>query len=254
MPKANPLVVKLRSKTSKSLGSYTIQDVFEQGPFLGIGILAEHQIADQAQVRLQDHQRFPRQAGVEPLTQRPEPMIGPRQDIAIEDPGAVARKDRLVGSRQLFQDRPQLLGAEADDGFTEIGIHPSEFAVECLITGGDRWFRRGLVGGVGREHGGTLARGNLDEQVDQCVDRQLEGKLFGGMYPEELFEGLRVQEGFHDATDHDAEGHRRTMRQQLDRNHPETWLSEEFLKTVELPGTTSVGTGIGTGAGSGTST
>ena len=29
------------------------------------------------------------------------------------------------------------------------------------------------------------------------------------------------------------------------RNHLETRLSEEFLKTVELPGTTRVGTGIG---------
>ncbi|MGZ3387710.1 MAG: hypothetical protein ACXVB5_22795 [Isosphaeraceae bacterium] len=44
------------------------------------------------------------------------------------------------------------------------------------------------------------------------------------------------------------------MRQELNRDRPETWLSEEFLKTVELPGTTSVGTGIGPGAGSGTST
>jgi hypothetical protein len=51
-----------------------------------------------------------------------------------------------------------------------------------------------LVGSVGREHGGTLACGNLDEQVDQCVDRQLKGKLFGSMYLEKLFQSLRVQE------------------------------------------------------------
>jgi hypothetical protein len=74
------------------------------------------------------------------------------------------------------------------------------------------------------------------------------------MYPEKLFESLRVQERFHDATDHDAEGHRLAMRQELDRNHPEGWLSEELLKTEELPGTTSVGTDIGPGAGSGAST
>ncbi len=48
-----------------------------------------------------------------------------------------------------------------------------------------------------------------------------------------FFESLRVQERFHDATDHDAEGHRLAMRQELNRNHLETWLSEEFLKTVE---------------------
>jgi len=73
------------------------------------------------------------------------------------------------------------------------------------------------------------------------------------MYPEKLFESLRVQERFHDATNHDAEGHRLAMRQELDRDGAETWLGEELLKTVELPGTTSVGTSIGTGAGSGTS-
>ena len=59
-------------------GLHTFQNVFEQGPFLGVGVLAEHQVADQPQVRLQDHQRLPRQAGVEPLTQRPKSMIGSR--------------------------------------------------------------------------------------------------------------------------------------------------------------------------------
>jgi hypothetical protein len=108
---------------------HTFQNVFHQGPFLGVGILAEHQVADQPQVRLQDHQGLPRQTGVEPLTQRPESMIGSCQDIAVKDPRAVTRKIRLVSARQLFQNRPQFLGAEPDDGFAEIGIGASELAL-----------------------------------------------------------------------------------------------------------------------------
>ena len=80
------------------LGLHTFQNVFDQGPFLGVGVLAEHQVANQPQVRLQHHQGLPRQAGVEPLTQRLESMIGPCQNIAVEDPRPVARKNRFVGT------------------------------------------------------------------------------------------------------------------------------------------------------------
>ena len=37
-------------------------------------------------------------------------MIGSRQDIAVEDLRPVARKNRLGGAGQLFQNRPQLRG------------------------------------------------------------------------------------------------------------------------------------------------
>ena len=54
------------------------------------------------------------------------------------------------------------------------------------------------------------------------------------MFLEKLFQSLRIEERFHDATDHDAEGHRRAMRENLTRNRLEASLSEEPLKSVEI--------------------
>ena len=181
-------------------------------------------------------------------------MIGSRQDIAVEDLRPVARKNRLGGARQLFQNRPQLLGAETDDGFAEFGIHASELGIECLVTGGDRWWHRSLVGSVGSEHSRPVASGNLDEQADESVDGQLEGILLGSIFLEKLFQSLRIEQRFHDATDHDAEGHRRTMRENLHRNQLEASLSEECLESVEILGAASVGVGIGVGASTRAST
>ena len=220
---------------------------------MGVGVLAEHKVADQPQVRLQDHQGLSWQTGVEPLTQRRESMIGSRQDIAVEDQRPVARKNRLVSTWQFFQNRSQFLGAEADDGFAEFGIDASEFGIECLVGGRDRWCRRGLVGGIGSEHRRPLASGNLDEQADKSINGQLEGILLGSMLLEKLFQSLRIEERFHDATDHDAEGHRRAMRKDFNRNHLEVWPSEKFLNSVESLGATSVSPGIGAAASGGAS-
>ena len=56
-------------------------------------------------------------------------------------------------------------------------------------------------------------------KMDQSVDGQLQGILLGSMFLEKLFQSLRIKERFHDATDHDAEGHRRAMGENLNRNH-----------------------------------
>ncbi len=109
--------------------------------------------------------------------------------------------------------------------------------------------RRSLVGSVGSEHRRPVASGNLDEQADESVDGQLEGILLGSIFLEKLFQSLRIEQRFHDATDHDAEGHRRTMRENLHRNQLEASLSEECLESVETLGAASVGAGIGVGAG-----
>ena len=102
---------------------------------------------------------------------------------------------------------------------TKIGIGASELAIECLITGGDRWCRRGLVGGVGREHSRPVASGNLNEQADESVNGQFKSILLRSMFLEKFFQSLRIEERFHDATDHDAEGNRRAMGENLSRNH-----------------------------------
>jgi hypothetical protein len=99
-----------------------------------------------------------------------------------------------------------------------------------------------------------VACGNLDEQADESVDGQLEGILLGSRFLEKLFQSLRIEQRFHDATDHDAEGRRRTMRENLRRNQLEAALSEECLESVETLGAASVGAGIGVGAGSRAST
>ncbi len=73
--------------------------------------------------------------------------------------------------------------------------------------------------------------------------------LLGSMFLEKLFESLRIEQRFHDATDHDAEGHRRTMRENLHRNQLEASLSEQCLESVETLGAASLGVSIGVGAG-----
>ena len=116
---------------------------------------------------------------------------------------------------------------------TKIGIGASELAIECLITGGDRWCRRGLVGGVGREHSRPVASGNLNEQADESVNGQFKSILLRSMFLEKFFQSLRIEERFHDATDHDAEGNCRAMGENLSRNHVEWRLSKKFLESVE---------------------
>ena len=69
------------------------------------------------------------------------------------------------------------------------------------------------------------------------------------MFLEKLFQGLRIEERFHDATDHDTEGHRLAMREHLNRNQPKASLIEEFVKSAETLGTASSGLGVGVGAG-----
>ena len=99
-----------------------------------------------------------------------------------------------------------------------------------------------------------MASGNLDEQADESINCQLKCILLGSVFLEKLFQSLCIEQRFHDATDHDAEGHRRTMRENLHRNQLEASLSEEFLESVETLGAASVGTCIGVGAGTRAST
>jgi hypothetical protein len=99
-----------------------------------------------------------------------------------------------------------------------------------------------------------VASGNLDEQADEIVEGQLEGILLGSMFLEKLFQSLRIEERFHDATDHDTEGHRLAMRQHLNRNQLEAWLTKKCLELVETLSAASMGAGIGVGTGTGAST
>ena len=99
-----------------------------------------------------------------------------------------------------------------------------------------------------------MASGNLDEQADESVNGQLKSILLGSMFLEKLFQSLRIEERFHDATDHDAEGNRRAMGENLSRNHLEGGLSKKFLELVDKLGPTSTSASIGLGPGTRTST
>ena len=112
----------------------------------------------------------------------------------------------------------------------------------------------GLIGLVGGEDGGPRAGRDLEEQADEGVEGQLAGVLLGGVLPEKLFQSLRIEERFHDATDHDAEGNRRAMGENLSRNHLEGGLSKKFLELVDKLGPTSTSASIGLGPGTRTST
>ena len=99
-----------------------------------------------------------------------------------------------------------------------------------------------------------MASGNLNEQADESVNGQFKSILLRSMFLEKFFQSLRIEERFHDATDHDAEGNSRAMGENLSRNHVEWRLSKKFLESVDKLGTTSMGASIGVGAGARTST
>ena len=70
------------------------QHRIDQGPLLGVGVLARDHIDDQHGGRVEDHQRLARQGGGAGRAGRREAVFGPGQVVAVEDLGAVAR-DRL---------------------------------------------------------------------------------------------------------------------------------------------------------------
>jgi hypothetical protein len=91
------------------------------------------------------------------------------------------------------------------------------------------------------------------KQPDGSVNGQLKSILLGSMFLEKLFQSLRIEERFHDATDHDAEGNLRNGGESRSES-PRRGLSKKILESVDNLGTTSMGASIGVGAGSRTST
>ena len=86
------------------------RDPVEQGPLLAVGVLLEDQVEDQAAGRLIDRQRHAGQAGRPGGPQGGDAMLGAGQDVAVEDPGRIAR-DRLGRQAPAGDDELRARGA-----------------------------------------------------------------------------------------------------------------------------------------------
>ncbi len=59
---------KIAIRNDQIVGLQTRQNLSQQGPLLSVGIFLQHQVSNQTQSRLIDHQGLTRQAGVEPAS------------------------------------------------------------------------------------------------------------------------------------------------------------------------------------------
>ncbi len=111
-------------------------DFLEQVALLGVGILLQDQIGDQAAGRLVDRQRLAGQTGRPGGPRRGQAMVGPGQDVAVEDAGTVAG-DRLRQQAPAAFDQGAAADRRvADDRGGDGRAQAIELAVSGLIPSG----------------------------------------------------------------------------------------------------------------------
>jgi hypothetical protein len=165
-----------------------------------MGVLLEDHVEDQPAGRLVDRQRHAGQPGRPGGPQRHDPVLGPGQDVPVEDPGRIPR-DRLgpqaaAGDDQLA--RPS--GRAADDVLGDAQLHAAELAVEGRDRGDPLEFPS-QEGGAGA---GTKPAGDVEHDLDEVAQGELTLVLALGDLPEELVEGSAVD----DPVQSDAGHHR----------------------------------------------
>ena len=160
------------------------QHLIDQGPLLGVGVLARDNIDDQHGGRVEDHQRLPRQGRGAGRAGRRDAMLGAGEVVAVEDLGAVAR-DRLgQGGVELTDQRRESPGVVQDEGTADAGLQPLQLLVERRERSGDL-AQRSQVGGT---DGGLGPADDGAHQLDHRGEEHLPGVLTGRVFLEKAID------------------------------------------------------------------
>ena len=180
VPKTSRVVQKLRSAIQRSPARLR-QHLIDQGPLLGVGVLARDDIDDQHGGRVEDHQRLPRQGRGAGGPRRPGAVLGAGQVVAVEDLGAVARHGLGQVGVELIDQRGEPPGIVPDEGATDARLQPLQLLVQRRQRGGDL-VERGEVGGADR---------GLGAADDEAISSTIEEKSISRVYWRVAFSSKR---------------------------------------------------------------
>jgi hypothetical protein len=175
----------------------------DQGPLLGIGVLARHDVADQHRRRVEHDQGLPRQRGGAGRAGRRRAMLGPGQVVAIEDPCPVAGHG--LGERtavEALHDRRQPVVGLEDEAAADGRLDPLKLGVDGRQRS-HQLVERGEVGGAD----GRMDLGDDSEhQLDHRGEEQLAGALGLGRVVKEPIELRGIQGALQQGAEHDGDG------------------------------------------------
>jgi len=182
-------------------GSDHGQELVGHRPLLGVTVLAQDDIEDQPRLGLEDDQSLPRQGPGTGGPQRLEPMLGPGQVTAIDDPGAIPRQPGRTAALHGRHDRSQGTGGVTDQRGTNAEFHPVDLLVDRLACDSQR-FGVLLVGGVDR---GPDAADDRAHEVDDVGEEEVPGVLTFGHALEESIHGAGRQRVLEQGLSHDRD-------------------------------------------------
>jgi hypothetical protein len=175
-------------------------DPAHQRSLLAVGILLEDQVEDQSAGGLVDRQRPAGQAGRPGGAQGLDPMLGPGQDVAIEDPHRISLNglghQATAGDEELAC--PQ--GGAADDRLGDGQFHTVELAVE----GRERGHEREIAPQESGTRRRSVAAGDIEHDLDEMGQGQLAGILVLGDLVKEFVEGSAVDDPVQCDSGHDS--------------------------------------------------
>jgi hypothetical protein len=191
----------------------------DQGPLLAVGVFLEDQVEDQSAGRLVDRQRHAGQAGRPGRAQRRDAVLGPGQDVAIEDPRGIA-SDRLGHQAAGGDDElARAAGGAADDALGEGQFHAVELAAEGRVRGDELE----VPPQEGRPRRGSVPAGDVEHHLDEVGQGELAGILMLGDLLEELVEGCAVDDPVQGDPGHDG------GRSALDKGIEDRWENQRSL-------------------------